>query len=80
MRQFAYAHREALELRRDPIRLTFALLGSVLLMFILGYGITMDVEDLSFAALDRDSNAAEPGLHSESCRLTLLHRASVHHR
>ena len=54
MRLFAYAHREALELRRDPIRLTFALLGSVLLMFILGYGITMDVEDLSFAALDRD--------------------------
>ncbi len=54
MRLFAYAHREALELRRDPIRLTFALLGSVLLMFILGYGITMDVEDLRFAALDRD--------------------------
>ncbi|MBP6604107.1 MAG: ribosome-associated ATPase/putative transporter RbbA [Nitrospira sp.] len=54
MRLFAYAHREAMELKRDPIRLTFALLGSVLLMFILGYGITMDVEDLRFAALDRD--------------------------
>lgn len=54
LRLFAYARRETLELRRDPIRLTSALLGSVLLMFILGYGITMDVEDLRFAALDRD--------------------------
>jgi len=53
-RLFAYAHREMLELLRDPIRLTFALLGSVILMFILGYGITLDVEDLRFAVLDRD--------------------------
>lgn len=53
-RLFAYAHRELLELGRDPIRLTFALLGSVVLMFILGYGITLDVEDLRFAVLDLD--------------------------
>ena len=49
-----YAHRESLEILRDPIRLTFALLGSVILMFIMGYGITLDIEDLSFAVLDRD--------------------------
>lgn len=53
-RLFGYAHREALELRRDPIRLTVALLGSVILMLVLGYGITFDVEDLPFAVLDRD--------------------------
>jgi len=53
-RLLGYAYREALELRRDPIRLTFALLGSVLLMFVLGYGISMDVEGLRFAVLDRD--------------------------
>ncbi len=35
-RLLGYAYREALELRRDPIRLAFALLGSVLLMFVLG--------------------------------------------
>lgn len=55
-RLFAYAHRESLELARDPIRLTFALVGSLLLMTIMGYGITMDVEDLRFAVLDRDQS------------------------
>ena len=54
LRLLGYAHREGLEIRRDPIRLVFALLGSVILMFILGYGITMDVEDLRFAVLDLD--------------------------
>lgn len=53
-RMMSYSRREALELRRDPIRATLALLGSVLLMFIMGYGISMDVEDLPFAILDRD--------------------------
>lgn len=53
-RMASYARREALELSRDPIRLTLAGLGSVLLMFIMGYGITLDVEDLKFAVLDRD--------------------------
>ena len=53
-RLFAYARRETLEVLRDPVRLTFALIGSALLMLILGYGITLDVEDLHFAVLDRD--------------------------
>ncbi|MDX9740679.1 MAG: ribosome-associated ATPase/putative transporter RbbA [Gammaproteobacteria bacterium] len=56
-RLLGYARREALELRRDPLRLTLAGLGSVILMFVLGYGINMDVEDLSFAVLDRDQSA-----------------------
>ncbi|MEG3115068.1 ribosome-associated ATPase/putative transporter RbbA [Salinicola sp. 4072] len=50
----SYARRESMELRRDPIRATLALAGTLILMFIMGYGINMDVEDLSFAVLDRD--------------------------
>ncbi len=53
-RLLGIAYRESLELRRDPVRLSFALIGSVLLMFVLGYGISMDVEHLRFAVLDRD--------------------------
>lgn len=53
-RLFSYTWREALELQRDPIRATLALLGSLLLMFVMGFGITMDVEDLRYAVLDRD--------------------------
>ncbi|AWJ92771.1 ABC transporter ATP-binding protein/permease (plasmid) [Azospirillum baldaniorum] len=53
-RMLSYSLLEALELRRDPIRATLALVGSLLLMVIMGYGINMDVEDLSFAVLDRD--------------------------
>jgi ribosome-dependent ATPase len=53
-RMFAYTRREALELKRDPIRATLATLGSVILMFVMGYGINMDVENLAFAVLDRD--------------------------
>jgi ribosome-dependent ATPase len=53
-RMLSYSRREALELRHDPIRATLALLGSVILMFVMGYGINMDVENLTFAVLDRD--------------------------
>jgi ribosome-dependent ATPase len=53
-RALSYALRETLELRRDPVRATLALAGSVILMFIVGYGITLDVENLRFAVLDRD--------------------------
>lgn len=53
-RLYSYAQRESMEIRRDPIRATLALLGTVLLMFIMGYGISLDVEDLTYAVLDRD--------------------------
>ncbi|HBY6299567.1 TPA: ABC transporter ATP-binding protein/permease [Klebsiella pneumoniae] len=60
-RLFSYSRREALELRRAPVRSTLALLGTVILMFIMGYGISMDVEDLRFAVLDRDQTLSSQG-------------------
>nr|WP_286947875.1 ribosome-associated ATPase/putative transporter RbbA [Pseudomonas sp. UBA6718] len=62
-RLFSYARREALELRRDPIRGGMALLGTVLLLFIIGYGISLDVEDLTFAVLDRDQTTTSQEYH-----------------
>ena len=57
-RLFSYSRLESLQLQRDPIRLTMALIGSLILMIVIGYGISMDVEDLSFAVLDRDQTTA----------------------
>ena len=54
LRVIGYSYRESLELFRDKVRLTFALLGTVILMFVIGYGISLDVEDLKFAVLDQD--------------------------
>jgi len=56
LRLFAYARRETMEILRDPIRLAFAFLGTVILMFVLGFGISMDVEDINFAVFDRDQS------------------------
>jgi ribosome-dependent ATPase len=53
-RLYSYAQRESMEIRRDPIRATLALLGSIILMLVLGYGMSLDVEDLSYAILDND--------------------------
>jgi len=53
-RAWSYTLRETLELKRDPVRATMALLGSAILMFVVGYGISLDVENLTYAVLDRD--------------------------
>ena len=55
-RLWSYLWRETLELQRDPVRATMALAGSLVLMVVIGFGISMDVEDLRFAVLDRDQS------------------------
>ena len=45
-----------MEILRDPIRLSFSLVGPVLVMLTMGYGISFDVEHLSFAAFDQDQS------------------------
>ncbi|MBH2019232.1 MAG: ribosome-associated ATPase/putative transporter RbbA [Burkholderiales bacterium] len=53
-RMFSYLWRETLELQRDPVRGGLALVGSLVLMFVVGFGISLDVENLRYAVLDRD--------------------------
>jgi ribosome-dependent ATPase len=69
-RMLAYTIRESLELRRDYIRLTFALAGTAFLMLIMGFGITTDVNSLTFAVLDRD-NTHESRAYLEEVRGSL---------
>jgi len=55
-RMLAYARNEAVQIVRDPIRLAFAFVGSALLMLVFGFGITTDVENVRYAALDLDQS------------------------
>jgi ribosome-dependent ATPase len=52
----ALAVRESKELLRDRVRLAFALFGALFMMVIFGYGISLDVEHIAFAALDQDQS------------------------
>jgi len=60
-RLWAYTLRETKEILRDPIRLSFAFLGTALLLLVLGFGISFDVEDLRYAVLDRDRTPESRG-------------------
>lgn len=55
-RCYSFIWREILELQRDPITLVLAVLGSVILMAVMGFGITSDITNLSYAVLDRDQS------------------------
>ena len=57
-RVWAFARREMIELRHDTVRLAFAALGPLLLMIVFGFGISLDVNHLTFAVLDFDQTAA----------------------
>ena len=52
----AYTIRETIELLRDRIRLSFALFGTVFLMVVFGFGISHDVNNLTFAVMDHDQS------------------------
>ncbi|SOB93725.1 ribosome-associated ATPase/putative transporter RbbA [Rhodobacter maris] len=53
-RAWAYSTRETRELLRDPIRLFFALMGPVILLLTMGFGISFDVDRITFAVNDQD--------------------------
>ena len=74
-RVWAFARREAIELRHDSVRLAFAVFGPLLLMVVFGYGISLDVENLTYAVLDYDNTCGEPRLCRRLSRLDLLRRA-----
>ena len=56
-RMLAYSANETMQILRDPVRLTFAFVGSALLMLVFGFGITTDVEHIRYATFDLDQSA-----------------------
>ena len=61
-RIWAFARREAIELSHDTVRLGFAIVGPLLLMIVFGYGISLDVNHLTFSVLDFDRTHASAEL------------------
>ncbi len=57
-RVWAFARREAIELSHDTVRLAFAVAGPILLMIVFGYGISLDVNHVTFSVLDFDGTQA----------------------
>ncbi|MHC0612437.1 ribosome-associated ATPase/putative transporter RbbA [Komagataeibacter oboediens] len=53
-RAWAFARREAVELLRDRLRLTFALLGPLILLVVAASSISFDVEGVGFTVSDHD--------------------------
>lgn len=57
MRIKAIVKKEAIQILRDPLSLAMAFLMPVMLLFIFGYAITMDVDSLSTVVYDRDKSS-----------------------
>ncbi|HTL36062.1 MAG TPA: ribosome-associated ATPase/putative transporter RbbA [Kofleriaceae bacterium] len=55
-RMLAYTRNEAIQIRRDPVRLAFAFVGSAVLMLVFGFGITTDVKRIRYSVFDRDQS------------------------
>ncbi|MBS1160369.1 MAG: ybhF 1 [Proteobacteria bacterium] len=53
-RMLSYLWRETLELQRDRVRATLALGGSLILLIVIGFGVSNDVNNLRYAVLDHD--------------------------
>ncbi|HET6787650.1 MAG TPA: ATP-binding cassette domain-containing protein, partial [Aquabacterium sp.] len=55
-RMWAYAQREAMELRHDSIRLAFAIIGPLVVLCAATWGLSFDVEKIRYSVLDRDQS------------------------
>ncbi len=56
-RMWAFARREAMELRHDAIRLTFAVLGPLIMLCAGTWGLSFDVDRIAYAVVDRDQSS-----------------------
>ena len=53
----AIARKETIQIRRDPLSLALAFFMPVMLLFIFGYAITVDVDRLTTVVCDRDGSS-----------------------
>ena len=61
----AIAKKEIIQIRRDPLSLAMAFLMPVLLLFIFGYAITLDVNNITTIVYDADKSSVSRELAAE---------------
>src|SRR5512139_2664337 len=61
----AIAQKELIQIRRDPLSLAMAFLMPVMLLFIFGYAISLDVDNLTTVVYDRDRSSLSRELIAE---------------
>src|SRR5574342_147394 len=61
----AIARKELIQIRRDPLSLAMAFLMPVILLFIFGYAISLDVDNLTTVVYDRDRSSLSRELIAE---------------
>lgn len=55
-RLLAFTSREAMQVRRDPVRLAFSFIGSAILLLVMSFGISQEVRSIPYAAFDLDQS------------------------
>ena len=65
LRVKAIARKELIQIRRDPLSLAMAFLMPALLLFLFGYAITLDVNNLTTVVYDRDKSSMSRELVAE---------------
>ena len=58
----AVVAKETRELWRDPITVGIALLMPLVMLFLFGYAVTLDIHDIALGVLDRDATPVSRGL------------------
>src|SRR5512139_2059455 len=58
----AIAKKEMLQIIRDPLSLAMGFMMPVLLLFIFGYAISLDVDDITTIVYDQDRSSMSRGL------------------
>ncbi|MBD3382467.1 MAG: ABC transporter permease, partial [candidate division Zixibacteria bacterium] len=61
-RIYALTRKEVIQIMRDPRSLALAFVLPMILLFLFGYAITLDVKNIPFAVLDYDNSSLSRGL------------------
>lgn len=76
-RVLGFAHKEALEIVRDPITVWLSFFMPLVMLFLFGYALSFDVEDAPLMIVDHDRSAASRALSDQFLNTSYFHFAGA---